>query len=144
MIPISWNYTFGCLTPWNVILVWVLTVWICYGQVQEAAGCLGVNCVPRDVCVKEVDGLQDMEWGEWQVQLWTHFYFHTANIKWIDSWECTWSPDETSRSGDIWTRDISSGLARWDTERQEETREIDSPKLQIWFPHLSSFPFLNQ
>jgi hypothetical protein len=46
-----------------------MTVGICYGQMQEAAGCLGVNCVPRDVYVKEVDGLRDMEWGEWQVQL---------------------------------------------------------------------------
>lgn len=35
-------------------------------QVQEAADCLGVDCLPRYVDTKELSGLRDMDWGEWQ------------------------------------------------------------------------------
>lgn len=35
---------------------------------QEAADCLGVNCLPRYVDTKELSGLRDMDWGEWQVR----------------------------------------------------------------------------
>jgi broad specificity phosphatase PhoE len=35
-------------------------------EVQEAADCLGVNCQPRYVEVKEVPELRDVNWGDWQ------------------------------------------------------------------------------
>jgi hypothetical protein len=38
-------------------------------QVQEAADCLGVNCQPRYVEVKEVPELRDINWGHWQVSI---------------------------------------------------------------------------
>jgi len=37
-------------------------------QVQEAADCLGVDCLPRYVDNKELAGLRDMNWGEWLVR----------------------------------------------------------------------------
>jgi len=41
-------------------------------QVQEAADCLGVDCLPRYVDTKELSGLRDMDWGEWLVRMIVH------------------------------------------------------------------------
>eukprot|EP00246_Nothoceros_aenigmaticus_P009021 TRINITY_DN24315_c0_g1_i1.p1 TRINITY_DN24315_c0_g1~~TRINITY_DN24315_c0_g1_i1.p1 ORF type:complete len:218 (-),score=36.90 TRINITY_DN24315_c0_g1_i1:360-1013(-) len=35
-------------------------------EVQEAADCLGLECEPRYVQVKQMPELRDMNWGEWQ------------------------------------------------------------------------------
>lgn len=38
-------------------------------QVQEAADCLGADCVPRYVDERKLPELEDVDWGQWKVFL---------------------------------------------------------------------------
>lgn len=91
------------------ILIWTVGF---LGQVQEAADCLGVNCLPRYVDTKEMSELRDMDWGEWLVRAFHNFvrssckFFNHHTSSRILTYHCVWvmqgKPKETVVERERW------------------------------------------
>ncbi|KAG0565020.1 hypothetical protein KC19_8G156800 [Ceratodon purpureus] len=98
-------------------------------QVQEAADCLGVNCLPRYVDTKELSGLRDMDWGEWQgkpkesvvePERWQDYLQHEV-VPGAESLSSLWE-----RAGDAWQtvlNELGNLAVSSDSDDPKESKE---------------------